>query len=135
MLKNIPVSNGYVKHPRMVFLMPDLKTQIFTMYQHPNFEQNLTKWAHRHVNRDIFADIYDVEVWKTFISDDILFFMPVLADSNLGIIINLNWFQPFNRTIHSTGVIYGVICNFSREIWFRQENMLILGLLLGSHEV
>jgi hypothetical protein len=105
------------------------------MYQRPNFEQNLAKWANRHVNGDILADIYDGEVWKTFKSDDTLFFTPELADSNLGIMINLDWFQPFDRTIYSTGVIYGVICNLPREIRFRQENMLILGLLPGPHEV
>jgi len=37
--------------------------------------------------------------------------------------------------VYSTGVIYGVICNLSREIRFRQENMLILGLLPGPNEV
>ena len=42
-LKNIPVTNGYIKRPRMVFPMPDLKSQIFAMYQRPNFEQNMTK--------------------------------------------------------------------------------------------
>jgi hypothetical protein len=135
LLKNVPVNNGYIKRPRIVFPMPDLKTQIFTMYQRPNFEQNLAKWANRHVNGDILADIYDGEVWKTFKSDDTLFFTPELADSNLGIMINLDWFQPFDRTIYSTGVIYGVICNLPREIRFRQENMLILGLLPGPHEV
>ncbi|UZO23383.1 uncharacterized protein OCT59_015724 [Rhizophagus irregularis] len=61
LLKNVPVNNGYIKRPRIVFPMPDLKTQIFTMYQRPNFEQNLAKWANRHVNGDILADIYDGE--------------------------------------------------------------------------
>ncbi|GBC49454.2 hypothetical protein GLOIN_2v1776801 [Rhizophagus irregularis DAOM 181602=DAOM 197198] len=102
LLKNVPVNNGYIKRPRIVFPMPDLKTQIFTMYQRPNFEQNLAKWANRHVNGDILADIYDGEVWKTFKSDDTLFFTSELADSNLRIMINLDWFQPFDRTIYST---------------------------------
>ncbi|PKK59187.1 hypothetical protein RhiirC2_821477 [Rhizophagus irregularis] len=106
LLKNVPVNNSYIKRPRIVFPMPDLKTQIFTMYQRPNFEQNLAKWANRHVNGDILADIYDGEVWKTFKSDDTLFFTPELADSNLGIMINLDWFQSFDRTIYSMGVIY-----------------------------
>ena len=37
--------------------------------------------------------------------------------------------------MYSTGVIYGAICNLPREIRFRQENMLILGLLPGPNEV
>src|ERR1041384_5675221 len=49
--------------------------------------------------------------------------------------INLDWFQPYKRTTYSTGVIYAAICNLPRSIRFRRENMLILGLLPGPHEV
>ena len=115
LLKNIPVTNGYIKRPHMVFPMPDLKSQVFAMYQRPGFEQNLTKWAYRHVDENIFADIYDGGIWKTFPSSDglesSLFFTPEFADTNLGIIINLDWFQPFDSSVYSTGVIYGAICN------------------------
>ena len=91
LLKNIPVTNGYIKRPHMVFPMPDLKSQIIMMYQRPNFEQKLSKWAHRYNNDNTLADIYDGEVWKTFLSDDnTLFFTPEFADSNLGIMINLD---------------------------------------------
>ena len=63
-------------------------------------EQNLTKWAHRHVDENTFADIYDREIWKTFHGlEGSLFFMPEFADTNLGIIINLDWFQPFNSSV------------------------------------
>jgi len=114
-VKNIPVTNGYIKRPYMMFPMPDLKSQVFAMHQRPGFKQNLTKWAHRHVDENTFADIYDGEIWKTFPSSDglegSLFFTLEFADTNLGIIINLDWFQPFNSSVYSTGVIYGAICN------------------------
>ena len=104
----------------MVFPMPDLKSQVFAMYQRPGFEQNLTKWAYRHADENTFADIYDGEIWKTFPSSDglkgSLFFTLEFADTNLGIIINLDWFQPFDSSVYSTEVIYGAICNLLREI-------------------
>ena len=49
--------------------------------------------------------------------------------------INLDWFQPFNSSAYSSGVIYGVICNLPRDIRFKRENMLYLGLLSGPEEV
>jgi hypothetical protein len=49
--------------------------------------------------------------------------------------INLDWFQPFNSSAYSSGVIYGVICNLSHDIRFKRENMLYLGLLPGPEEV
>ena len=122
LLKNIPVTNGYIKRPRKVFPMPDLKSQIHAMYQRPDFEQNMTKWTHRHVDENVLADIYDGEIWKTFSSYDSesnsKFFAPEFADSHLGIMINLDWFRPFDSQAYSTGVIYGVICNLPREIRF-----------------
>ena len=47
------------------------------------------------------------------------------------IMINVDWFQPFERTIHSSSAIYGAICNLPRELHFKPENMLILGLMPG----
>ena len=63
------------------------------------------------------------------------FFWPEKADSHLGLMMNLDWFQPYKKTTYSTGVIYAVICNLPRDIWFKPKNMLILGILPGPHEV
>src|SRR5271170_3640608 len=49
--------------------------------------------------------------------------------------LNLDWFQPYEGTVHSTGVIYTTICNLPHDIYFKRENLLILGILPGSHEV
>ena len=49
--------------------------------------------------------------------------------------MNLDWFQPYEKTTYSTGVIYAAICNLPRDIRFKPENMLILGILPGPHEV
>src|SRR5204862_3937087 len=57
------------------------------------------------------------------------------ADSHLGIMINLDWFQLFDSASYSTGAIYGVICNLPRDIRFKKENMLVLSILPGPNEV
>src|SRR3954454_11579401 len=58
-----------------------------------------------------------------------------MADSHLGLMLNLDWFQPFNSTIHSTGAIYAAICNLPREICFKRENLLIFRVLSDLNEV
>ncbi|GET67105.1 uncharacterized protein LOC110233779 [Rhizophagus irregularis DAOM 181602=DAOM 197198] len=68
-------------------------------------------------------------------TSDVPFFTPETADSHLGIMINLDWFQPFESSVYSCRAIYGVICNLPREIRFKKENMLTLGLLPGPSEV
>jgi hypothetical protein len=138
--RRVPVGNGYMRKPKMVFPIPSLKIQLITMYQRPGFESLLSKWTNRNVDTGMMSDIYDGEIWKNFPSradtpDSSRFFTPETADSNLGIMINLDWFQPFESSAYSSGVLYGVICNLPREVRFKRENILTLGLLPGPNEV
>src|SRR5438045_6171422 len=81
------------------------------------------------------AEIFDGNIWKNFPLERAPFFTPETADHHLGIMINLNWFQPFESSVYSCSAIYGVICNLSRKVRFKKENMLTLELLPGPHEV
>ncbi len=44
-----------------------------------------------------------------------------LADSHLGLMLNLDWFQPYDGTIYSIGVIYAAICNLPCNIRFKRK--------------
>jgi len=127
--------------------MAKVKDQFLHMFQRPDFKKNLRLWANRdeNVKKDILCDIYDDKIWKNFsnsgkvfdeeeISNEQKFFNKDHADDHLGIMINVDWFQPFERTIHSSSAIYGAICNLPRETRFKPENMLILGLIPGPNE-
>ncbi|PKK69218.1 hypothetical protein RhiirC2_781276 [Rhizophagus irregularis] len=76
LLKRVPVVNGYIWKPKMIYPLPCLKTQLSIMYQRPDASESK-------------------------------FFTAGTADFHLGIMINLNWFQPFESSIYSCGVIYG----------------------------
>ncbi len=134
----VPTTSGFIIKPKMVYPLPSLKAQIIAMYRRPGFESLLEKWTNRDEEAGLYTDIYDGEIWKTFPSstdNSAQFFTPDTADSHLGIMINLDWFQPFDSASYSTGAIYGVICNLPREVRFKKENMLILALLPGPNEV
>jgi hypothetical protein len=47
---------------------------------------------------NIYSDIYDGKVWKTFPFDGSTFFTSNTAASHLGLLFNLDWFQPFTYT-------------------------------------
>ena len=68
---------------------------------HPNFEQLCQKWTHRTVPESILSDIYDGQIWKEFADKESIggrFFTKESADTHLGFILNLDWFQPFDET-------------------------------------
>jgi len=122
-----------------IFPFASIRRQLASMYCRPEFEKSLRHWTNREQFNNILTDIYDGQIWKNFKGtvdeNSPNFFRPEVADSHLGLMLNLDWFQPYDDVIHSTGVIYAAICNLPRDMRFKRENMLILGLLPGPNEV
>ena len=55
----------------------------------------------------MLADIYDGKIWKSFPDiSDVPYFTPETADSHLGVMINLDWFQPFESSVGRFMVLY-----------------------------
>src|SRR3989440_11047530 len=65
----------------------------------------------------------------------IAFFIKEHADTHLGLIINMDWFQPFNSSLYSVGVIYAVICNLPCTEYYKSHNILTLAVIPGSKEL
>ena len=58
-----------------------------------------------------------------------------LSSTNLiGLLINIDWFQPFKHISYSVGVIYAVIINLPRSMRYKDENVVIIGIIPGPHE-
>src|SRR5260363_369415 len=105
------------------------------LYSQKKFEKSCRKWVNRDINNNYLADIYDCNIWKQFKNQDGDFFTSKHANTHLGLMINLDWFSPFQKSIYSTGAIYAVICNLPRELRFKPQNILTLALLPGPKEV
>jgi hypothetical protein len=90
------------------------------MFLRPGFEELLRHWTHRPIINNVLSDIYDGQVWRTLKESSEQgannFFRPEKAANHLGLMMNLDWFQPYERTTYSTGVIYAVICNLPCDI-------------------
>jgi len=132
------LNGSIVNRPELIFPYASIRQQLARMYRHPSFESNLRYWVNRSIN-DLLGDIYDGDIWKTFKDTPFdensgLFFSEETANSHLGLVLNVDWFQPYSNTTHSTGVIYAAIVNLPREIRFKRENILILGILPGPNE-
>ena len=130
------VNGKITNRPNLIYPLAPIRQQLAVLYRQPDFERSLRHWTSRTTfNNNILTDIYDGQLWETLketrAENSPKFFRPEVADSHLGLMINLDWFQPYEGTTYSTGVIYATICNLPRSIRFRRENMLILGLLLG----
>ena len=81
------------------------------------------------------ADVFDGKVWKEFLDSDGNAFFSTAG--NLGIMLNVDWFQLYKHTNHSCGVIYLVLMNLpreEREEKFKPRNVIIVGIIPGPKE-
>lgn len=76
----------------------------------PNFLEMCEQWRNdRNTTSDNYRDVYDGKVWEDFQEYN---GQPFLSfPNNLALMLNVDWFQPFEHTKHSEGVIYLAIMN------------------------
>ena len=53
---------------------------------------------------------------------------------NLALMLNIDWFNPFTETEYSVGAIYFAIQNLPRSERFKEENIILVGLIPGPSE-
>ena len=74
--------------------------------------------------KSFMADITDGRVWNELLH---IFSFP--KSNFLGILVNVDWFQPFKHIAYSVDVIYAVIVNLPRAMRYKKENVMIIGLI------
>ena len=86
-------------------------------------------WRSRITADAHLVDIYDGLVWSDFQSNGFL-------DSpfNYLVTLNLDWFQPFSHIEYSVGALYLCIQNLPRNERYKEENVLLVGILPGPSE-
>lgn len=128
-------SDNPIFRPIMIFPLVSIKQQLTLFFGRKDFEADCRKWGVRRNNTDVLFDIYDGRIWKSFEDEDGKpFFTKECADTHVGLMLNMDWFQPFINAPYSIGVIYAVICNLPRSERFKPHNILTLAVLPGPKE-
>ena len=96
----------------------------------PGFLSSCEKWREREstIPSEYFGDVYDGLVWKKFRHSFLS------APYSYLLTLNVDWFQPFKHTQYSVGAIYLIIQNLPREERFKEENVLLIGVMPGPKE-
>ena len=128
MYKEVKLSNGKViYHPLLIYCYKSITDSLQEMLNRPQFLELCEAWRSAD---DKYCDVYDGKVWKDFMNYEGKAFLS--APFNFGLI---DWFQPFNHTQHSEGVIYLTVMNLPRrERFFLQENVILAGVIPGPKE-
>lgn len=92
------------------------------------FLNDCNSWRNRVVREGYMADVYDGSVWRSEVGGYLT------SPYNLYGMINIDWFQPYKHTQHSIGAIYMVLLNLPRSQRFKEENIMLLGIMPGPSE-
>ena len=132
LLKSVRTSAGSTTlYPKALYCYQSLIRSLEIMLQHPNFITKCESWRFRSTSNGL-RDVYDGQIWKDFMNYD---GRPFLAlPYNFMLSLNVDWFQPFKRTTHSTGVIYICVQNLPRNERFLSENIILIGVIPGPNE-
>lgn len=133
LFKKIKTTSGKILlRPRKVYCFQSINDILSRQMQKPGFIEKCEEWRKRNPDPDSLCDVYDGKVWKNFKSaNGEWFFKDPLS---YGCSINLDWFQPYENTQYSVGVIYLCFLNLPPEERYKEENVSIVGILPGPHE-
>lgn len=90
------------------------------------------QWRNRTVVDDQLNDVYDGNIWKSFINYK---GVPFLSEPlTFGLMINVDWFQPYKHVQYSVGAMYITVLNLPRHLRNKTNNIILIGLMPGPRE-
>ena len=116
-----------VFYPFKTFCFKSIIQSLHDLCSRTGFLEKCELWRKNNNKTNVLTDIYDGQVWKDFSS----FFE---EPHNIGLMLNIDWFQPFKHTQYSVGVIYLVLMNLPRSQRFLPENVIICAIIPGPNE-
>ena len=128
LLVKVNLANGKIDyHPRYVYAYQPIKSSLQRLLRISNIVKNLDQWRNRQTIVNTLSDVYDGQVWKDFLTEKYNNFLQ--AKRCLGVMLNVDFFQPFKHVTASYGVIYLSILNLPRAERLKKENILIIGII------
>lgn len=109
---------------RKTYYYVPIEESIQVLINRPGFESMCEEWRSRATDDNFMSDIYDGNIWKEFTDNGFL-----QTPGNIGIVLNVDWFQPFLHTQYSVGAVYAAVLNLPREVRFQRENVILCGII------
>ena len=121
-----------VLYPVKTYCYKSIISSLKCMLDRRGFKQMAESWRSRKRVPGTFRDVYDGRVWREFQSKDSESFFEI--PGRYGFTMNVDWFQPYKHSPYSVGAIYLAMMNLPREERYKQENIIIAGIIPGPDE-
>ena len=134
LMKKVKIGRHYKFVPRKIYVYNSLLSSLERLIAKPNFLHQCEQWRKhsKNVPDGWLTDVYDGQLWKDWLLKGGRPFLDI--PGNLLLMMNVDWFKPFEHSTYSAGVIYLVVQNLPRSLRFKLENIFIVGAIPGPHE-
>ena len=133
LVKTVELAGGkHILYPHMMYCYLSIKQSIQVLFNRPSFHLECEEWRKRKTQSNVYMDIYDGRIWKDFMSYDGKEFLS--QPHNLALTMNFDFFQPYKHVSYSIGAFYLTVNNLPRHLRYKQENVILVGLIPGPHE-
>ena len=134
LLKSVElIDKRKIFYPCLTYCYLGLKVSLEMLFMRPGFSELISANFNANViSQEKMSDVYQGQVWSEFQEYNN---EPLLAyPYSLGLMMNFDFFQPYKHVAYSVGVLYLVIMNLPRNVRFKRENVLLIGILPGPRE-
>ena len=133
LLKSIESASGKTYfYPNLTYCYLGLKLSVENLLMQPHFFPNGELWRSRKIDEGTMRDVYDGQIWSDFQFYDN---EPFLSEpGNYGLMLNMDFFQPYKHVQYSLGAIYITVLNLPRTLRNKANNVILVGLIPGPHE-
>ena len=126
LLHTVTINGKASLTPRKTYCYKSLKECIQRLVKKEGFEKLCEDWKSRCISDDLLSDVFDGNIWKDFNGGKYDFFT---EERNYGLMLNVDWFQPFKFSNYSVGAVYLSVLNLPREERFKRNNIILVGII------
>ena len=105
LLKKIVTSSGSLKYyPHLVYPYVSIVSQLQTLIKRPGFLEYCESWRTKFsLSPSLLTDTYDGNIWRELMTPDKIAFFS--QKDCIGLMMNIDWFQPFKHREYSVSVV------------------------------
>lgn len=118
--------------PRKVYCYYGIKAALSNLLENFDFLKDCNSWKERLTPDNVMSDIIDGKAWQEEMQK--LEVHGTNSSNILGFLLNIDWFKPFKHVSYSVGVICAVVLNLPRYTRYKDNNIIIVGVIPGPNE-